>query len=755
MKTPRRILVVVTLRIGDVLLSTPLIRSLRLAWPQAEIDVLVFEHTEGILQRNPDIQRVIVVPTYLQFWKHLRLIFSLFRSYDIALTTLMGDRPTIYTWLAGKTRIGMQDGSTKNRWKQHLLTAWANFDDLHTHTVLMNLRLADTLGIKRCHEVVAAWTPYDERSAAALLPFDVSTTAFAVLHVHPKYAYKMWRKEQWAELAQWLDGRGIRIVLTGGKFQDELSYVDQIAQLLPPGTVNLAGKLSLAESAFIISKARTYVGPDTALTHVAAALGVPTIALFGPSNPVKWGPWPKGYARDSNPWRMKGTQRVNNVTLIQGSGNCVPCMYEGCERHVNSSSDCMQKISAASVIAAIVEPPKDTSNFRETIDAFRRARKKIAVIVPKYGLVGGGEKFASEITERLALNPNFEIHIFANRWVAKSNRIKFHKVPKVIFPRFLGPLFFAWFVKWKIDRMNFDLVHSHHWVFHADIFSAHGVPHAGWVRNVRQRWPSLFDYALSFVERRAMHNGTSSCFLPVSTLAMEEFRREYATLPGTWRVVHPGVDLDRFSTPDRDSCRADIRGRYGIGADDLLLLFVGMNFEVKGLDTIIAALAGARKLRPDANVRLLVVGRGDEMKYGKIAGSLGVADAVVFAGTQHAGLERYYRAADVFTLFSVYDTFGMVVLEAMAAGLPVIVSPNVGAKDLVIEGTNGFILPAPGDVAAATERIVQMSDKEKQQTMGVAAMRTASLHDWDKLAEQMEDLYQEMLADKSSISAWK
>ena len=170
MKAPRRILVAVPLRIGDVLLSTPVIRSMRLAWPKAEIDVLVFEHTEGILQRNPDINRVITVPARPGFWAHLRLILSIFRRYDLALTTLLGDRPTLYAWIAGKTRIGMQDGSSKERWKQHLLTSWAMFDHTGTHTVLTNLGLANVLGIKPCHEVVVGWNESDAHSVAACCP---------------------------------------------------------------------------------------------------------------------------------------------------------------------------------------------------------------------------------------------------------------------------------------------------------------------------------------------------------------------------------------------------------------------------------------------------------------------------------------------------------------------------------------------------------------------------------------------------------
>ena len=93
---------------------------------------------------------------------------------------------------------------------------------------------------------------------------------------------------------------------------------------MPPGTVNAAGRLTLGASACLVGGARVYVGPDTALTHVAAALGVPTVALFGPTDPVKWGPWPRGHPSGTNPWRRYGSQRSGNVTLLQGVAPCTP-----------------------------------------------------------------------------------------------------------------------------------------------------------------------------------------------------------------------------------------------------------------------------------------------------------------------------------------------------------------------------------------------------------------------------------------------
>jgi len=297
-----------------------------------------------------------------------------------------------------------------------------------------------------------------------------------------------------------------------------------------------------------------------------------------------------------------------------------------------------------------------------------------------------------------------------------------------------------------IDRLNFDLVHSHDWILKADIFSVHSVPHAGWVRDVRKRRPSLFDLSIISVERRTILNGRTSRFFPVSTIAIEAFRREYSVLPGQWQALAPGVDVARFSRPDRNACRAEVRGQYEIGASDVLLLFVGMNFEVKGLDTIITALAKARSMRPDMNIHLIVVGRGDENKYRKMALSFGVEKAVKFAGTQSEGLERYYRAADMFIMLSKFDTFGMVVLEAMAAGLPAIVSPNVGAKDLVEDGINGFVLPEHNDVESAADRIIRLTNLEQREAMGKSAAKRAAQHDWDKLAEKIAVIYESKIS---------
>ena len=351
MKAPRTVLVAATRRIGDVLLTTPLIRTLKHAWPDVQIDVLVFAGTESVLAANPDVRRVLTIASRPGFIRHAALALAIFRRYDIALSVVPSDRPTVYAWLAGRWRAGLLLAGTKHRWKTWLMHRWVPFDNFDTHTVLMHLALAAALGIPPRHEVVVSWRDADGSQLARALPFRL-TQPYAVLHTFPKFPYKMWHSEGWVEVGRWLQGRGFRVVLSGGPDAAEIEYVGAIARRIP-GAVDLCGKLALSELACLLAHARAYVGPDTSITHMAAAVGVPVVAVYGPTDPVKWGPWPSGYARNDNPWVRFGTQRLNNVTLIQGSAACVPCRLEGCDRHTDSTSDCLQQLAPWRVTDAL------------------------------------------------------------------------------------------------------------------------------------------------------------------------------------------------------------------------------------------------------------------------------------------------------------------------------------------------------------------------------------------------------------------
>lgn len=345
-RPPARILVVSTLRIGDALLTTPLVRSLKRAFPQAAIDMVVLKGCEGVLAGNPDLAEVIAVPLRDSRAGKLAFARRLWRRYDLAVSPVASDRARLYCWLAARWRAGFLNPVAKDRAKGLLLTDWQYTDDLGTHAVEMGLRLADRVGAPRCGEVVLP-------TAGGALPAGV-TAPFAVLHPYPKFNYKMWTEAGWIGLAKALQARGLQVLLTGSPDPEERATCARVAEAT--GAASLAGTLSLAQTADLLRAAALFVGPDTAVTHLAAAAGVPTVALFGPSHPVKWGPWPKdwrGSAQAGSPWPEVGSGRQGNVYLLQGEGDCVPCRLEGCDRHVNSFSRCLQELPLARVLAAI------------------------------------------------------------------------------------------------------------------------------------------------------------------------------------------------------------------------------------------------------------------------------------------------------------------------------------------------------------------------------------------------------------------
>lgn len=343
---PGRLLIVCIRRIGDVLLATPLIRTFKRHWPETKIDLLVFKGTEGVLTANSDIQEIIPVDEHPDFLTQLRLVKKIFRAYDLAVSTLPGDKATLYTYVAANYRIGML-GSDKSRWwKRLLLSEAVEFDNLSTHTVLMNLRLAEILQLTPLSEIIVSWHEKDMKFVSQLIDINKN---LAILHLRPKFAYKEWIKEGWLSLANWLQQNGYTVIFTGDKTESEKKIAAELIDKLAAGTINMVGCLSLNQLGFLLSNAKIYIGPDTVITHMAAALGVPTMALFGPTNPVKWGPWPKSWTL-SNPFVRVGSQHRNNVYLMQGLGKCVPCFKEGCDQHIKSHSRCLQDLTAQQVI---------------------------------------------------------------------------------------------------------------------------------------------------------------------------------------------------------------------------------------------------------------------------------------------------------------------------------------------------------------------------------------------------------------------
>ncbi len=335
-----RVLVVALRRLGDVLLTTPLIRSVKRAFPSASIEALVFAGTEGILSGNPDLAGVMTVPERASIGYSLRLFHRLMRRYDLALSTQTGDRPTALAVIAGRQSAGPRDANRFSAKLKRLALSRSYPADRTQHRIVELLRLADLIGIAAAGEVVC---PQGE-VRADVLPND----PYAVVHAAPKFIYKRWTIDGWRRLAAALRVRGLATVVIGAAA--DRAYLDAVWR--DAGVERRDGALSWPELSALIGAAQIYVGPDTAVTHLAAATGTPTVALYGPTDPRIWGPWPRGGL--DQPWHAAGTiQHRGNVWLVQNPLPCLPCQLEGCERRLDSRSQCLDELTAARVVAAV------------------------------------------------------------------------------------------------------------------------------------------------------------------------------------------------------------------------------------------------------------------------------------------------------------------------------------------------------------------------------------------------------------------
>jgi len=205
------------------------------------------------------------------------------------------------------------------------------------------------------------------------------------------------------------------------------------------------------------------------------------------------------------------------------------------------------------------------------------------------------------------------------------------------------------------------------------------------------------------------------------------------------QVITPGVDTVEFSAPWSNNHRLAIRQAERIDDNQLLVLFAGSDFRRKGLDELIPAIG--------QDMQLWVVGRGERHEhYERLVAKHGLTGRVHFKGLSDQ-MKEHFAAADIVVLPARVEAFGMVVLEAMAAGCAVIVSLGAGVSALIESGKNGLTMDSPGELPSLLE---SLRDPSYRQMLGENACKTAAEHTWDNAAEAYENLFVRVAVEKKS-----
>lgn len=292
-----------------------------------------------------------------------------------------------------------------------------------------------------------------------------------------------------------------------------------------------------------------------------------------------------------------------------------------------------------------------------------------------------------------------------------------------------------------------DVVHSH------DAASLFFVWEAGWLRG---RHPSVttFHRSLGFETRtlrdrlrNAIALAGCAAVITASTERREHYRRENFVARDKVLRVPLGIDTEKFSCSP--AARAELRGSLGIGADELVVGAIGHYGEEKGIDVVVEAIGELVRRRPRAQVRLLVLGTGDGAEQTRMQSLVSrvAPERVTLLGFR-SDSHRWFSAFDVFAHAPRLEAFGLVLIEAMASGLPVIATRVGGVPDIVTPDTGTLVEPEdPAALAAALETL--LDDRERRSRLGLAAQRrTCTEYSLARYAERHRRIYELALAKR-------
>lgn len=381
---------------------------------------------------------------------------------------------------------------------------------------------------------------------------------------------------------------------------------------------------------------------------------------------------------------------------------------------------------------------------------------RVALLHPRAALLGGVERQIHDLGVRLA-DAGHEVHWICARLEPRLDaRIRCHRVPE-------PPGLLRAARVWSFDRLAkralvrlgpFDVVHGFGKTSRQDVyrdgsgcladFQAYALESQSpaWLAALRRRSPP--EIAAARIERERYRPGGCRFVLAISALVREQILRRYPLAPERVRVLHPAVDTARFRPLLAPAARAAARAQLGLPAASPLLVFVGGDFRRKGLP----ALLGALPLLP--GVHALVIGgeRPARMQRARsLARELGVADRAHFAGAR-PDPERLLAAGDGLVFPSRFDAFGNAVLEAMACGLPVVVSRRAGSAEVVTPGRNGAVVDAPEDSLTLAAAIRPFLDPALREKAGRLAREEAEQHAWEPQLEAVLAIYREVVEEK-------
>ncbi|MBN2688848.1 MAG: putative lipopolysaccharide heptosyltransferase III [Deltaproteobacteria bacterium] len=343
-RTIENILIIQLGDIGDVVWATPTFKAVKDAYPRAKVAVLLRSGFGSLLTADPSVDKVFEVERYKgTVIEKTRVHWSFIRSlrkehFDLAFDLRSDDRGAYMAVLSGAPlRVSIIYNAV--RWRNRFFTHLADpppLDKTKTTAAEQSLRVVKAFGIEPADEVPKIYVSKDaaDRARRLCLLEGLSEDRWITVNPFSRWRYKEWNDDKWAEIIDWLWGKHRASVVMLGS-DDERERSENIARKCHGHVCNLTGMTTLAELAGVLRHSRLHIGVDSAAPHIAAAVGTPTVTIYGPSD---WRDWAHGGGKHS---------------IILPDDICVPCGQKGCDGSGNSR--CLENLTVDKVKKAIQE----------------------------------------------------------------------------------------------------------------------------------------------------------------------------------------------------------------------------------------------------------------------------------------------------------------------------------------------------------------------------------------------------------------
>lgn len=374
---------------------------------------------------------------------------------------------------------------------------------------------------------------------------------------------------------------------------------------------------------------------------------------------------------------------------------------------------------------------------------------------------GGAERYTQDLATALVARGH-EVHLLASRFARSVEPARQVHLDGAAGSRIGRYRAFAGSLAEHLQGHSYDMVHSMLPVCGCDLYHPHAgieaenlekghLRHGNAVHQVLSKLSNQLNrkrrlYAQA--ERRMLEKG--SAVLCLSNAMQQIAERHYQLAEGQSYVLSNGVDLHRYDPVAREKDRNQVRQQHSISRGDVVALLMGNNYRLKGLRqaiVILQRLVTAGRTR----ARLMVIGRESADEYRKLAQQFGLADHVIFVGPTDDP-PAAYAAADFFVLPTAYDSCSLVVLEALAMGLPVITTRQNGAAEAMQDGVHGFVTDAQTDLQGLHEAWDALLNDKLRIKMHTAAMGLRAELSRDRHVDRLLEIYQSVIARKGTTS---